>query len=233
VDLIQRVASPRVFENRFCQGLSSSGSPDIEHALHVAHAVKALIQADDAGDVIRVGSTFEEASPHGGIVRSSFFKLEPGALETPRHHDRLPVAAEIGLGLGLGEAQQMEHRFLLILRPQALAFDVGSTRSEDVYADNGKPDQHGDDRQEWGHDQEHAFAHREPSNDFLEESHKSSAVNVLHSRLSVLPEPLRYRNKLALAFVSKPNLRLLDSTLRACGRNKRNVGKPVKITAGC
>src|SRR5882672_12454517 len=59
-----------------------SGSPYIEHALHVAHAVKALIQVDDAGDVIRVGSTFQEARPHGGIVRGSFFKLEPGALET-------------------------------------------------------------------------------------------------------------------------------------------------------
>src|SRR5712664_3497943 len=55
-----------------------SGSPYIEHALHVTHAVKALIQADDPGDVIRMGSTFQEASPHDGIVRSRFFKLEPG-----------------------------------------------------------------------------------------------------------------------------------------------------------
>src|SRR5437667_4769484 len=91
-----------------------SGSPYIEHALHVAHAVKALIQADDAGDVIRMGSTFQEAGPHGSIVRSGFFKLEPGALETPRHHDRLAIAAEIGLGFGLSETQQVEHRFLLI-----------------------------------------------------------------------------------------------------------------------
>src|SRR5882672_1770528 len=155
-----------------------SGSPYIEHALHVAHPVKALIQVDDAGDVIRVGSTFQEASPHGGIVWSPFFKLEPGALETSRHHDRLPVAAEIGLGFGLGEAQQVEYRFLLILRPQALAFDVCPTRSEDVYADDGKPDQHGDDRQEWRYDHEHALAQCEPSNDFLEGSQKSSAVNV-------------------------------------------------------
>src|SRR6195256_166505 len=83
-----------------------SGSPYIEHALHIAHAVKALIQADDAGDVIRMGSTFQEASPHGGIVRSRLFKLDPCLLETNRHHDRLPIAAEIGIGFGLGETQQ-------------------------------------------------------------------------------------------------------------------------------
>jgi hypothetical protein len=125
-----------------------SGLPYIEHALHVAHAVKALIQADDTGDVIRVGSTFEEAGAHRGIVRSGFFKLEPGPLETQGHHDRLPIAEEIGLGFGLGETQKVEHRFLLVLRPQALAFNVRSTRSEDVDADNRKPEQHRDDGQE-------------------------------------------------------------------------------------
>src|SRR3989442_4497935 len=186
-----------------------SGPPYIEHALHVTHAVKALIQADDAGDVIRMGSTFQEASPHGGIVRSRFFKLEPGLLETKGHRDRLPIAAEIGIGFRFSETQQVEHRFLLILRPQALAFDVGPTRGEDVYADNGKPDQHSDDRQEWRNDQEHAFAHCKPLSDFCERSHKGFDVNVCHGCLSVLPfvlpEPLRYRKKLALASVSEPN----------------------------
>src|SRR5712664_3134163 len=184
------------------------GPPYIEHALHVAHAMKALIQADDAGDVIRVGPAFQEAGPDGGIVRSRFFKLEPGPLETQRHHDRLPIAEEIGLGFGLGETQQVEHRFLLILRPQALALDVCPARSEDVYADNGKPHQHSDDREEWRNDQEHAFAHREPLSDFCEPSHKGFNVDVCHSRLSVLlsfPEPLMYRKKLALASVSEPN----------------------------
>ncbi len=186
-----------------------SGFPYIEHALHVAHAVKALIQADDAGNVVRMGSAFEEVSPHGSVVRNRFFKLEPGPLETQRYPDRLPIAEEIGLGFGLGETQQVEHRFLLILRPQALAFDVCPARSEDVYADNGKPHQHSDDRQEWRNDEEHAFAHREPLRDFCERSHKGFNVSAYHGRLSVLlsfPEHLRYRKKLALAFVSKPNL---------------------------
>src|SRR5712691_11622637 len=154
-------------------------------------------------------STFQEASPHGSIVRSRFFKLEPGPLETKGHRDRFPIAAEIGLGFGLVETQQVEYRFLLILRPQALALDVGSTRSEDVYADNGKPDQHSDDRQEWRNDQEHAFAHCKPLSDFCERSHEGFNVNVCHGCLSVLPfvlpEPLRYRKKSALASVSEPN----------------------------
>ena len=187
--------------------------PNIEHALHVAHAVEALVQADDAGDVIRMGSPFDEAGPHGGVVWRGFFELEPGPLESQRHHDRLPIAEEIGLGFGLGETQQVEHRFLLVLRPQALTFDVCAARSEDVYADNGKPHQHGDDRQERRHDQEHALAHGEPLSDFRERfrerSHKGFDVNVCHGRLSVLlsfPEPLRHGKKLVLAFGSKPNL---------------------------
>src|SRR4029077_12620413 len=104
---------------------------------------------------VRMGSAFEGASPHRGVVRNRSFKLEPGPLETQRYLDRLPIAEEIGLGLGLGETQQVEHRFLLILRPQALALDVCPARSEDVYAYNGKPHQHSDDRQEWRNDEQH------------------------------------------------------------------------------
>jgi hypothetical protein len=149
--------------------------------------VKALIQVDDAGDVVRVRSPFQEAGPYGGIVRSGFFKLEPGALETPRHHDRLLIAAEIGLGFGLGETQQVEHRFLLVLRPQALAFNVRPTRCEDVDADNGKPDQHRHDRQERRNDQEHALARSKPLSDFCDRSHKGLDVNVGHDSLHSLP----------------------------------------------
>src|SRR5258706_10064848 len=163
------------------------GLPYIEHALHVAHALKTFIKADDGGSVIRVGPAFQEAGPDGGIVRSRFFKLEPGTLETQGHHDRLPIAEEIGLGFGLGETQQVEHRFLLVLRPQALAFNVRAARSENVDADNGKPDQHGDDRQERGNDQEHALAHCKPLSDFCDRSHKGLDVNEGHDSLHVLP----------------------------------------------
>src|SRR5882672_8688530 len=208
VDLIQRVASPRVFENRFCQGLSSSliwimrfsmsPSPDgstrpdkwnawSSSAAASSLARKALIQADDAGDVIRVGPAFQEAGPDGRIVRSRFFKLEPGPLETQGHHDRRPIAEEIGLGFGLGETQQVEDRFLLVLRPQALAFDVRPARCEDVDTDYGKPDQHRDDRQERRNDQEHALARCEPLSGFCDRTHKGLDINVGQDSLHVLP----------------------------------------------
>src|SRR5712664_3310003 len=194
------------------------GPPYIEHALHVAHAMKALIQADDAGDVIRVGPAFQEARPYGGIVRSGFFKLEPGPLETQGHHDRLTIAEEIGLGFGLREAQQVKHRFLLVLRPQALAFDVRPARCEDVDADDGKPDQHRDYRQERRNDQEHALARCKPLSDFCEPSHEGFDVGVGHVlcpfSLSFFRN-LRVPEKLALAFINKPRRFETYSTLRA------------------
>src|SRR5215467_8367864 len=121
--------------------------PDVEHALHVAHSMKPLIQADHTGDVVRMGAAFEEAGAHDGILGLGLLELEARLAETEWNADRLLIIEEVGFGPRLGEAQQVEHRLLLILGPEALAFHVRPAGRQDVYADYGKPDQDRNDDQ--------------------------------------------------------------------------------------
>src|SRR5262249_23061216 len=140
-----------------------TGPPYIEHTFHVAHLVKPLIQADHAGDIVGVSAALQEPAAHGSVVRIGFFELEPRLAEAERDTDRLPVIHEIRLGPRLGESEQVEYGFFLVLRPEALALDIGATGGEDVDADDREPHQHRDDHQEWRHDEEHALAVGKPA----------------------------------------------------------------------
>src|SRR4026207_266971 len=108
-----------------------SGLPDVEHVLHVTHTVKALVQHDYAGNIVRVGSTLDESCPHDGVIRIRLFELKSSLAESHRHHDRFPIAQEIRFGARRRKTYQVTPRFLLVLRPQAFAFDVCAARSED------------------------------------------------------------------------------------------------------
>src|SRR6185436_14210643 len=98
--------------------------------------------------VFRMSTAFEKARAHGGLVRLGLFKLDPRLAETERNRDRLSIVDEVRLGARLGKTQKVENSFLLILRPQALAFDVRPACGKDVDADDRKPDQHRDDHEE-------------------------------------------------------------------------------------
>src|SRR5882724_1084880 len=148
-----------------------AGFPDVEYVLHVAHAAKALVQIDNALDVVRVGSALDESGPNDGVIRIRLFKFKASVAETHRHHDRFAISEEIRFGTRRRKAHQVEYRFFLVLRPQALAFDVCATSSQDVHAGDGKPDEDCDDRQKRRYDKEHALAHYEPLDDFRKCGH--------------------------------------------------------------
>jgi hypothetical protein len=147
--------------------------PDLEHALHVAHAVEPLVQPDHAGNVVGVGAAGEEARMQDGAIRPRLFQLEPGLPESARHHHRLFVVLEIDRSPRIREAQQVEHRLLLVFRPKALAFHVGAARREDVDTGDRHPDEHDDDREERRNDEQHALAHGEPATGSRDRNHES------------------------------------------------------------
>src|SRR4249920_1884573 len=82
-----------------------SGFPDVEHPLHVAHTVKALVKTDDTRDVVRVGSAFKESRLHDRVIRMRLFKLKASLAESQRHHERFPIADKIRFGASSRKTQ--------------------------------------------------------------------------------------------------------------------------------